>query len=81
MAEHYYTATQTSRFSAFRFAAWLRNNDFVFESAAGVFSKKRVDTGSTLLANKTVIEQGAKVLDIGCGYGAVGIAIKKSYPD
>ncbi len=38
-----------------------------------VFSKKRVDLGTRVLIEAMVLPQTGAVLDIGCGYGAVGI--------
>ena len=50
---------------------------FKFYSDNGVFSKKAIDYGSKLLL-ETYLEcdkESKKVLDIGCGYGFIGIVI------
>ena len=46
-------------------------------SDSGVFSNKAVDKGSLFFA-KTLLSQNlnGKVLDLGCGYGTVGITLK-----
>lgn len=45
----------------------------------GVFSKDRVDFGTNvLLQNLPVFEDNTKILDVGCGYGAIGLAVAKS---
>ena len=45
----------------------------------GVFSKERVDFGTNVLLNALPdIEDGARVLDVGCGYGVIGIAMAKA---
>lgn len=47
----------------------------------GVFSSKRVDPGSlTLLRNLPALPSTGHVLDLGCGYGAVGLAIAAQSP-
>ena len=47
----------------------------------GVFSSKRVDSGSlTLLRNLPALPSTGRVLDLGCGYGAVGLAIAAQSP-
>lgn len=59
---------------------------FNFTSDLGVFSKDRVDFGSKLLV-ENYFKYGTKkrnVLDVGCGYGFIGITISKimdSYVD
>ncbi len=46
----------------------------------GVFSRTKVDQGSLLLADSAVLLPHARVLDLGSGYGPVGIAVAKSDP-
>lgn len=58
----------------------LRGSRLEFYTGSGVFSPKRIDTGSELLANKCAIKGGWRVLDLGCGYGAVGIAVARAFP-
>ena len=79
MAEHYFTQKQHSKFIISKISAHLRNHNFEFLTASGVFSKKRIDPGTNLLINKSLIKPG-KILDLGCGYGPVGIAIAKTHP-
>ena len=58
----------------------LRNRHFEFLTASGVFSKKRIDLGTRLLIESMVLPESGNVLDLGCGYGAVGILAAASYP-
>ncbi|HUK85317.1 MAG TPA: methyltransferase [Candidatus Acidoferrum sp.] len=52
----------------------LCGRSFEFLTASSVFSKRRVDVGSRLLIESMILPQTGCILDIGCGYGAVGIA-------
>lgn len=61
--------------------------DFVFETDSGVFSKKGIDFGSNLLLESSIEDIKSKVrgelsvLDLGCGYGPVGIVLKRIFPE
>lgn len=51
---------------------------FVFFTDNGVFSKDGLDFGSRLLLESIPLDEvGAKVLDMGCGYGVLGIVLNK----
>ncbi|HYA77370.1 MAG TPA: methyltransferase [Verrucomicrobiae bacterium] len=71
--DHYFVAEPKSeqRFGLVRTA--LCGKDFEFLTASSVFSKRRVDPGTRLLIESMVLPKTGCVLDIGCGYGAVGI--------
>ena len=81
MTSHYYSENQDSPLRPKTIKSILRNLPFEFTTGSGVFSKDHVDSGSKLLINEVVIKQGDRILDLGCGYGSVGIAIAKSFPD
>ena len=57
--------------------AELRGFDLRFETQAGVFSHAEVDTGTRLLIEAMRVAPHARVLDLGCGYGAIGIVAAK----
>ena len=57
---------------------FIRGKKFTFSSDNGVFSKNGVDFGSRLLLDFIPLEEvGGKILDLGCGYGVIGIALNK----
>ena len=57
---------------------FIRGKKFTFNSDNGVFSKNGVDFGSRLLLDFIPLEEvGGKILDLGCGYGVIGIALNK----
>ncbi len=78
--DQYYTETPKSeaRFGIVR--TCLRGRPFEFKTASSVFSIKRVDLGTRVLIEAMVLPEKGCVLDVGCGYGAVGIAAAKFNP-
>ena len=57
---------------------FIRGKKFTFNSDNGVFSKNGVDFGSRLLLDFIPLEEvGGKILDLGCGYGVIGIVLNK----
>lgn len=59
------------------------NVDLKFTTDAGVFSKMRVDYGSGVLikAMKDVAFPKENILDVGTGYGPIGLFAAKFWPD
>ncbi len=81
MEQHYYTEKPTSELKLRKIKARLRQKEFEFYTGSGVFSPKRVDPATELLINKAIVKEKDKVLDLCAGYGPVGIAIKKIFPE
>lgn len=78
---HYFAEHPKSKMRLGIIHTHLRGIHFEFLTASGVFSKKRVDLGTRLLIESMVLPQEGYVLDIGCGYGAVGIAATTFNPN
>ena len=58
----------------------LRGHLFTFHSTWGLFNPRRVDEGSRLLIDYIEVESGDLSLDIGCGYGPVGLTLARLCP-
>lgn len=82
MPEHYFSKQPQSKHSPITWNYLLRGKEYTFTTDAGVFSRDRVDFGSRLL-----IEQfkepsvNGDFLDLGCGYGPIGIALANDFPN
>jgi len=74
MTEHYYTERPKSKPEYGLITTYLRNRQFTFLTASGVFSKTRIDPGTRLLIETMILPEKGYILDLGCGYGPVGIA-------
>lgn len=78
--EHYFTNNQDlkSKIRVLDFS--YGENIFMFKSDNGVFSKNKIDYASLFLV-KTFFSNKKKeynsILDIGCGYGFIGITVSK----
>ena len=62
------------------FTARLRGGEFTFHSTWGLFSPRRIDDGSYLLIKHIDLAEDDVTIDLGCGYGAIGIALAKLSP-
>ena len=73
MEDHYFASRPRAAHRLETIRATLRGRTFVFTTDAGVFSRGKLDRGTELLANALAVAPDAHVLDVGCGYGALGI--------
>ena len=63
------------------FEAALLGHDLRFDTGVGLFSKSRIDDGTRLLLEALPRAHGwCDVLDLGCGYGPIGIAVASRWP-
>lgn len=64
-----------------QFSVTIRGLYFRFNTDAGVFSHGRLDTGTRLLAEAMTLPEIGSILDMGCGYGPLGIIAAKINPE
>lgn len=82
MSEHYYSQKPQVESKPRKWQFSLLGHSFTFETDAGVFSKSEVDFGSRVLIESFVMpEIDGIILDIGCGYGPIGLSMAKQYPN
>lgn len=79
--DHYFTADPTAPFerSAVRAVVWGR--ELSLTSGSGVFAQGRLDIGTAVLFRETEPPAGGRILDLGCGYGVIGLAICTAAPE
>jgi 16S rRNA (guanine1207-N2)-methyltransferase len=78
--EHYFSEFPKSRARFGLIRTYLRGRPFEFLTSSGIFSKSRIDLGTRLLIECMVLPEKGCALDMGCGYGAVGISAAASNP-
>ena len=79
--KHYYTNNEDLISEPEQFIFTYRGKELIFTSDHGVFSKKMIDFGSRVLLDAIELDESkSTLLDVGCGYGTFGVALKSAYP-
>ncbi len=82
MSDHYYSNKPQTESKPRQWKFTLLGHVFTFETDAGVFSKSEVDFGSRVLLDAFEMpEVAGDILDVGCGYGPIGLSIAKVNPE
>lgn len=79
MTEQYYTADPTCESRPVSCAFVYRGKSLLFQTDSGVFSRGELDQGSRLLID-ALPDLSGNVLDLGCGWGAIGVSVAKANP-
>jgi len=79
MSKMYYAENPDAAHDIHELRVELLGEKMTFLTDAGVFSKKMIDFGSQLLLKCLEVDEGETVLDVGCGYGPLGLSLAKAY--
>lgn len=80
MSDHYFSASPESAHRYAEAEYVYRGETLRFLTDAGVFSRGEVDFGTDVLLRAMPEAMAGRVLDLGCGWGAVGVSVGKKYP-
>ena len=81
MSDHYYSTSPESAHH-YETCTWeYRGQKMQFQTDAGVFSKGEVDFGTKVLLKALPETVKGRVLDLGCGWGCVGVTVGKTWPE
>ena len=80
MNDQYYTRNPASESRPVGCEYEYRGIRLYFQTDAGVFSKGEVDMGTDLLLKALPEEMGGEILDLGCGWGVIGISVARKWP-
>lgn len=77
---HYFSKRPSSKDERGKIVTILRGRKHSFITSRGVFSAKRVDTGTRVLVENMHIPEKGDFLDLGCGIGIIGIVAASTAP-
>ncbi len=75
--EHYYSSNPTSASEERIIEYKIKDEKFSFISDNGVFSKGHIDFATDFMLRTIIDQVNGNVLDLGCGYGVIGIVVAK----
>lgn len=77
--QHYFIEKSHKASDYFEFESIVRDMKLKFRSCDSIFSKNEIDDGTLTLLNTLFdkVELSGNGLDLGCGYGVIGISIIK----
>ena len=80
MDEHYFSADPSVAFKRAPVSAQVWGHDLALVSGSGVFAQGRLDIGTAILFRETRPPAAGRILDLGCGYGVIGLAVAAAVP-
>jgi len=79
--EHYFSSSPESELKKRTIHARLSGQTYELETANGIFSPERIDTGTqVLLASVPAPPPGGNLLDVGCGWGPIALTLALESP-
>jgi 16S rRNA (guanine1207-N2)-methyltransferase len=80
MDEHYFTADPSVAFKRVPVETHVWGMNLELTTGSGVFAQGRLDVGTAVLFRETQPPAAGEILDLGCGYGVIGLAIARAVP-
>ena len=78
--DHYFSADPSVPFKRETLTCEVWGRPLTLTSGSGVYSRARLDPGTAVLFRETEPPAQGQFLDLGCGYGVIGLAIARAVP-
>jgi 16S rRNA G1207 methylase RsmC len=79
VTDHYFSADPSVPFAREPFSCEMWGQRLELVSGSGVYSRGRLDIGTSVLFRETEPPGPGRVLDLGTGYGAIGLAVAAAW--
>ena len=80
--EHYFSASPDSASTLREITYQVADREFAVQAASGTFSASKLDPGTSILLSKfDEFPDSGNVLDLGCGWGPISLAIATLSPE
>jgi 16S rRNA (guanine1207-N2)-methyltransferase len=80
MTDHYFSADPAVPFQRESFTCEVWGHRLTLASGSGVYSRGHLDHGTAVLLRELDPPPQGQVLDLGCGYGVIGLGIARAVP-
>src|SRR5918995_39633 len=80
MTDHYFSADPSTPFERETFTCEVWGQELTLVSGSGVFSRGHLDRATAVLFREAEPPAQGQFLDLGCGYGVIGLAIARAVP-
>jgi 16S rRNA G1207 methylase RsmC len=80
--QHYSSEFPDVKVKIYTISESMRKHLYLFKTVTGVFSFRKIDLGTKILIeNMFIPEEPSILLDLGCGYGPIGIVLSYESPE
>lgn len=80
MSQHYFSPDPAGELVREELTCRLWGREVRLTSGSGVYSRGRLDRGTSVLLRSVDPPEAGEVLDLGCGYGVIGLGIALASP-
>lgn len=81
MMDHYFSPTHSTPHNIVRITVAYAGRPMQFDTDSGVFSKGKMDRGTEILLDALPSFGDRRILDLGCGWGAIGVILAALNPE